>query len=83
MQIVALNGSTAAINEALIGPIRLTPIRYIEKAKTVPITIIPTGYAMIIGGVVLGIIGRVWNISVSLDIYGYLAMAGIIVIGTV
>ena len=38
---------------------------------------------MIIGGVVLGIIGRVWNISVSLDIYGYLAMAGIIVIGTV
>ncbi len=41
MQIVALNGSTAAINEALIGPIRLTPIRYIEKAKTVPITIIP------------------------------------------
>ena len=24
MQIVALNGSTAAINEALIGPIRLT-----------------------------------------------------------
>lgn len=38
---------------------------------------------MIIGGVVLGIIGRVWNISVSLDIYGYLAMVGIIVIGTV
>ena len=46
-------------------------------------SLIPTGYAMIIGGVVLGIIGRVWNISVSLDIYGYLAMAGIIVIGTV
>ena len=38
---------------------------------------------MIIGGVVLGIIGRVWNISASLDIYGYLAMAGIIIIGTV
>ena len=46
-------------------------------------SLIPTGYAMIIGGVVLGIIGRVWNISASLDIYGYLAMAGIIVIGTV
>lgn len=46
-------------------------------------SLIPTGYAMIIGGVVLGIIGRVWNISASLDIYGYLAMAGIIIIGTV
>ena len=41
IQIVALNGSTAAIKEALIGPIRLTPIKYIENAKTVPITIIP------------------------------------------
>ena len=41
IQIVALKGSTAAINEALIGPIRLTPIRYIQKAKTAPIIIIP------------------------------------------
>ena len=46
-------------------------------------SLIPTGYAMIIGGVVLGAIGRVWNISVSLDIFGYLGMIGIIVIGTV
>ena len=46
-------------------------------------TVIFTGIAMIIGGVVLGAIGRVWNISVSLDIFGYLGMIGIIVIGTV
>ena len=38
MQIVALNGSTSAINEALIGPIRLTPIRYIENTNTTGIT---------------------------------------------
>ena len=31
-----------SINEALICPIRLTPIRYIDISKTVPITIIPT-----------------------------------------
>ena len=46
-------------------------------------SLIPTGYAMIIGGIVLGLLGRVWNISVSLDFYGYLGLIGIIVIGTV
>ena len=61
------------------GSIVLLPRSIMNKYGS----LIPTGYAMIIGGVVLGIVGRVWNISVSLDIYGYLAMAGIIVIGTV
>ena len=45
-------------------------------------SLIPIGYAMLIGGIVLGIIGKVWTIQVSLDFIGIIGVLGIIVIGT-
>lgn len=41
------------------------------------------GYGLLIGGVVLGVIFRVWNIEVYLDWRGYLAVAAVILVGCI
>lgn len=46
-------------------------------------SLVVTGYGMLIGGVVLGIGQRVWTIPVNLDGKGYLALAGVVVVGTI
>lgn len=46
-------------------------------------SLVVTGYGMLIGGVVLGIGQKVWTIPVNLDLKGYLALAGIVVVGTI
>ena len=45
--------------------------------------LIINGYGLLIGGVVLGIIFRVWNFEVSLDWRGYVAIAGVILVGCI
>ena len=45
--------------------------------------VVVSGYGMTIGGIVLSLICRVWSIPVHLDFETWLALCGIIIIGTV
>ena len=42
-----------------------------------------TGWAMLLGGIVFACAIRVWTIPVALDVYGWLATGGVVVMGTV
>lgn len=55
------------------------PERIIRKYSSLPVT----AFGMLIGGIFLFLIVRAWEIPVSLDYKGYMAMAGIIIVGTV
>lgn len=41
-----------------------------------------TGWAMLLGGIGMGLLIRVWTIPVQLDVYGWLAVGGMVVMGT-
>jgi len=69
-------GLLAALGLALYS---LIPVGIIGKWGSVPIS----GYGMLIGGIALCIISTAWNIKVDVDANGVLAMAGIILVGTV
>lgn len=53
-------------------------------AKIIPKwgSMLVTGWAMLLGGVGMGLAIRVWTIPVSLDLYGWLAVSGMVVMGT-
>ena len=55
------------------------PGRIIEKWGSITVV----GYGMLIGGIVLALVGRVWKYSCQMDLNGYLALTCIIIIGTV
>ena len=56
----------------------LIPTRIIAKFGSWVVT----GYGMLIGGGCLALVMRIWQIPVHLDLAGFLALAGIIIIGT-
>jgi drug/metabolite transporter (DMT)-like permease len=57
----------------------LLPGRLISRWGSLSVT----GFGMLIGGVVLSLIMRIWTIPVHMDFHGLLALGGIILIGTV
>lgn len=69
-------GLLAAVGVALYT---MLPVGIIRKWGSIPVV----GYAMLIGGAVLGIGGRVWRDAVPLDLPGMAAMAAIVIVGTV
>lgn len=66
---------------AAIGSICYTiiPNRLIAKWGTVVVN----GPAMLLGGIILCLLSQPWKLAVELDIYGFLAIAFIVLIGTV
>lgn len=46
-------------------------------------SIVVTGWGMLVGGIVLGCVIRVWDAPVILDVRGWLALSGMVVMGTV
>lgn len=57
----------------------LLPVKIISKWGS----LVVTGYAMLIGGIFLSLTLQVWNVEVSLDMRELLAIAAIVIIGTV
>ena len=57
----------------------LIPEKLIERWGS----IVVTGWGMLVGGVVLGCIVQVWNVPAALDGRGWLAVAGMVILGTV
>ena len=57
----------------------LLPTRLIARWGTLPVT----GFGMLTGGIVFALVMRIWKIEVTLDWHALLAMAGIVVVGTV
>lgn len=57
----------------------LTPIELLKKFNCFSVL----AYAMFFGGIFLSLIIKPWNICVSLDVKIFLAMSGLIIIGTV
>lgn len=53
-------------------------------AKIIPRwgSMIVTGWAMLLGGAAMALISRAWTIPVQLDVYGWLAVGGVVVAGT-
>ena len=42
-----------------------------------------TGFGMLIGGILLACVVQVWSIPVALDVKGWLAVGGMVVVGTI
>ena len=69
-------GLLSAVSLALYT---LLPARIIPRWGST----IVTGWAMLLGGVVFGSAIQVWTIPVTLDVGGWLAVGGVVVMGTV
>lgn len=57
----------------------LLPTKIIARWGSITVT----GWGMLVGGIVLGCVVQVWNVPVAMDGWGWLAVAGMIVVGTV
>lgn len=57
----------------------LLPAKIIPKYGSMTVT----GWAMLLGGIAMSLLTQVWKIPVNLDIYGILAAAGVVVLGTI
>lgn len=68
-------GLLSAVSLALYT---LLPAKIIPKWGSM----IVTGWAMLLGGIGMGLLIRVWTIPVQLDVYGWLAVGGMVVMGT-
>ncbi len=68
-------GLLSAVSLALYT---LLPAKIIPKWGSM----IVTGWAMLLGGAAMALISRVWSIPVALDIYGWLAVGGVVIAGT-
>lgn len=68
-------GLLSAVSLALYT---LLPAKIIPKWGSM----IVTGWAMLLGGIGMGLFIRVWTIPVQLDVYGWLAVGGMVVMGT-
>lgn len=68
-------GLLSAVSLALYT---LLPAKIIPKWGSM----IVTGWAMLLGGIGMGLVIRVWTIPVQLDVYGWLAVGGMVVMGT-
>ena len=53
-------------------------------AKIIPRwgSMIVTGWAMLLGGAAMAMVIRVWTVSMALDVYGWLAVSGVVIAGT-
>lgn len=69
-------GLLSAVSLALYT---LLPARLIPRWGSMTVT----GWAMLLGGAVLGCLTRVWTIPVALDVYGILAVGGVVLMGTI
>lgn len=75
--------STQALNWGLASAIgfalyTLIPVKLIRRYGSELVV----AYGFIIGGIILGLIVRVWNYSITWDFMSILAMAGLVIIGT-
>ena len=75
--------STQALNWGLASAIgfalyTLIPVKLIRRYGSELVV----AYGFIIGGIILGLIVRVWNYSITWDLMSILAMAGLVIIGT-
>lgn len=68
-------GLLSAVSLALYT---LLPAKIIPKWGSMLIT----GWAMLLGGIAMALVSRVWTVPVSLDLYGWLAVSGMVVMGT-
>lgn len=68
-------GLLSAVSLALYT---LLPAKIIPKWGSM----IVTGWAMLLGGAAMALISRVWTIPVALDVYGWLAVGGVVIAGT-
>lgn len=68
-------GLLSAVSLALYT---LLPAKIIPKWGSM----IVTGWAMLLGGAAMALIARVWTIPVALDVYGWLAVCGVVIAGT-
>ena len=75
--------STQALNWGLASAIgfalyTLIPVKLIRRYGSELVV----AYGFIIGGIILGLIVRVWNFSITWDLMSILAMSGLVIIGT-
>ena len=68
-------GLLSAVSLALYT---LLPAKIIPKWGSMLVT----GWAMLLGGAAMALISRVWSIPVQLDVYGWLAVGGVVIAGT-
>ena len=68
-------GLLSAISLALYT---LLPAKIIPKWGSM----IVTGWAMLLGGAAMALVSQVWTIRIELDIYGWLAVGGVVIAGT-
>ena len=68
-------GLLSAVSLALYT---LLPAKIIPKWGSMLVT----GWAMLLGGIAMALVSRVWTVPVSLDLYGWLAVGGMVVMGT-
>ncbi len=68
-------GLLSAVSLALYT---LLPAKIIPKWGSMLVT----GWAMLLGGIAMALVSKVWTIPVSLDLYGWLAVSGMVVMGT-
>lgn len=68
-------GLLSAVSLALYT---LLPARIIPKWGSMTVT----GWAMLLGGIAMALVSKVWTIPVALDIRGWLAVSGMVVMGT-
>jgi len=68
-------GLLSAVSLALYT---LLPAKIIPRWGSMTVT----GWAMLLGGAAMALISRVWAIPVTLDLYGWLAVCGVVVAGT-
>jgi len=68
-------GLLSAVSLALYT---LLPAKIIPKWGSMVVT----GWAMLLGGIAMALVTRVWTIPVALDISGWLAVSGMVVMGT-
>jgi len=68
-------GLLSAVSLALYT---LLPARIIPRWGSM----IVTGWAMLLGGAAMAVIARVWTLPVALDLYGWMAVGGVVIAGT-
>lgn len=67
------------LSAASLAMYTLLPARIIPKWGSIAVT----GCAMLIGGIAMALIVRIWTMPVALDLKGWMAVGGIAVMGTV
>ena len=57
----------------------LLPAKIVPQWGSIPVT----GWAMLLGGIAMAMATQVWKVPVALDAYGWLAVGGMLLMGTI